>query len=188
MPFGGFELAVRAILGQKITVAAARTEAQRLLVALGEPLDTPLADLNRVLAPPLALAQLDAQCSAVLGWALFASATVSALASAAASGQLVLDGSADLHSTLVALKALPGVGHWTAQCIAMRARRWPGAFVAGDVALHKALGVQGNQQPARLAEAASVCKPWRSYAVIRVRSGAGRGAHSVPALRPEATP
>jgi AraC family transcriptional regulator of adaptative response / DNA-3-methyladenine glycosylase II len=63
---------------------------------------------------------------------------------------------------------LPGIGDWTAQYIAMRALRWPDAFPAGDVALHKALGVQGGPNPARAAEAASQAwKPWRSYAVVR---------------------
>ena len=67
---------------------------------------------------------------------------------------------------------MPGIGDWTAQYIAMRALRWPDAFPAGDVALHKALGVQGMKNPAREAEEASTAwKPWRSYAVIRAWSG-----------------
>ena len=73
-----------------------------------------------------------------------------------------------MAATCTALKALPGIGDWTAQYIAMRALRWPDAFPAGDVALHKALGVREARHPAREAEAASeVWKPWRSYAVIR---------------------
>jgi AraC family transcriptional regulator of adaptative response / DNA-3-methyladenine glycosylase II len=71
-------------------------------------------------------------------------------------------------ATLEALKALPGIGDWTAQYIAMRALRWPDAFPAGDVALHKALGVLGSKTAARDAQALSQpWKPWRSYAVIR---------------------
>ena len=66
------------------------------------------------------------------------------------------------------LRALPGIGDWTAQYIAMRVLRWPDAFVAGDVALHKALGVQGQKQPAKAAtEASWRWQPWRSYAVVR---------------------
>jgi AraC family transcriptional regulator of adaptative response / DNA-3-methyladenine glycosylase II len=69
------------------------------------------------------------------------------------------------------LKELQGIGVWTAQYIAMRALRWPDAFPAGDVALHKALGVQQGKHPAREAEAASQqWKPWRSYAVVRAWS------------------
>ena len=66
------------------------------------------------------------------------------------------------------LKALPGVGDWTAQYIAMRALRWPDAFPAGDVALQRALGLQGSSHPAKEAELKSKAwQPWRSYAVIR---------------------
>jgi AraC family transcriptional regulator of adaptative response / DNA-3-methyladenine glycosylase II len=94
----------------------------------------------------------------------------------AVNGGLQLHGSSDVQATVQALKALPGIGDWTAQYIAMRALRWPDAFPAGDVALHKILGVQGLKKPARLAEAASLAwKPWRSYAVIRTWSGTWRG-------------
>jgi AraC family transcriptional regulator of adaptative response / DNA-3-methyladenine glycosylase II len=80
-------------------------------------------------------------------------------------------------ATTAALKELPGIGDWTAQYIAMRALRWPDAFPAGDVALHKALGVQQAKQPAREAEAASQAwKPWRSYAVVRAWSALSQGA------------
>ena len=67
---------------------------------------------------------------------------------------------------------MPGVGDWTAQYIAMRALRWPDAFLAGDVALHKALGLHNSGNPAKVALAASLAwQPWRSYAVIRAWSG-----------------
>jgi AraC family transcriptional regulator, regulatory protein of adaptative response / DNA-3-methyladenine glycosylase II len=91
-----------------------------------------------------------------------------ALAQAVSTRCLQLHAGADVPATLAALKALPGIGDWTAQYIAMRALRWPDAFPSGDVALHKALGVQGGKSPARAAEAASQSwRPWRSYAVIR---------------------
>ena len=91
-----------------------------------------------------------------------------ALARAVDDGRLVLDGSADVLATTQALRELPGIGDWTAQYIAMRVLRWPDAFVAGDVALHKALGVQGQKQPAKAATEASLrWQPWRSYAVVR---------------------
>jgi AraC family transcriptional regulator of adaptative response / DNA-3-methyladenine glycosylase II len=74
-------------------------------------------------------------------------------------------------ATITALRALPGIGDWTAQYIAMRALRWPDAFPSGDVALHKALGVQGQKQAARAAEEQSALwRPWRSYAVLRAWS------------------
>ena len=171
----GFELAVRAILGQQITVAAARTVAQRLVNALGEPVTTPWPALNRVFPSPAQLALTTSDAMGALGIIRQRQAAITALAQAVVSGHLQLDSHADVPTTLAALKALPGVGDWTAQYIAMRALRWPDAFPAGDVALHKALGVQGLKHPARLAEAASASwSPWRSYAVIRVWSGTWR--------------
>ena len=94
-----------------------------------------------------------------------------------AAGRLTLHAGAELHGTLAALQALPGIGAWTAQYIAMRALRWPDAFPAGDVALQKALGVTG----ARAAEQASHgWQPWRSYAVLR----AWHGKAAAPAAAP----
>jgi AraC family transcriptional regulator of adaptative response / DNA-3-methyladenine glycosylase II len=94
-------------------------------------------------------------------------AAIIALAQAVADERLCLQGGGDVHATIAALKDLPGIGDWTAQYIAMRALRWPDAFPCGDVALQKALGVQGAKNPAREAQAASQAwRPWRSYAVI----------------------
>ncbi|QHE87348.1 DNA-3-methyladenine glycosylase 2 family protein [Hydrogenophaga sp. BPS33] len=164
----GFELAVRAVLGQQITVAAARTLAQRLVNRFGEPIDTPFAPLTRLFPTPAALAQAEGDALGQLGIVKQRQAAIVALARGVAEQGLVLNGSADVPATLAALKAMPGIGDWTAQYIAMRALRWPDAFPAGDVALHKAMGVQGLKQPAREAEALSLAwKPWRSYAVVR---------------------
>jgi len=172
----GFELAVRAVLGQQVTVAAARTLAQRLVNHYGEPIATPWPELTRLFPSPAVLATSNGDELGQLGIVRQRQAAIVGLAKAVTGG-LQLHGGADLLATLHALKALPGIGDWTAQYIAMRALRWPDAFPAGDVALHKALGVQGLKNPARLAEAASLAwKPWRSYAVIRSWSGAGRGA------------
>ncbi len=164
----GFELAVRAVLGQQITVAAARTLAQRLVARFGEPLATPWPALSRLFPAPAALAQASGDALGALGIVRQRQAAIVALAQAVAQGRLHLQGGADVPATVAALKALPGIGDWTAQYIAMRALRWPDAFPAGDVALHKALGVQDARHPAQAAEAASQAwRPWRSYAVIR---------------------
>lgn len=164
----GFELAVRAILGQQITVAAARTLATRLVMRLGEPVDTPFPGLNRLFPVPATLAAASGDALGQLGIVKQRQAAIQAVASAVAQQQLSLHAGADVAATLAALKALPGIGDWTAQYIAMRALRWPDAFPAGDVALHKALGVQDSKSPAREAQAASrAWQPWRSYAVIR---------------------
>jgi AraC family transcriptional regulator of adaptative response / DNA-3-methyladenine glycosylase II len=87
-----------------------------------------------------------------------------ALARAVLDGQLALHAGVDVRSTCAALQALPGIGDWTAQYIAMRALRWPDAFPAGDMALQKALGVRSAQAAA---EASQAWRPWRSYAVLR---------------------
>ena len=166
--FDGFELAVRAVLGQQITVAAARTLAQRLMERFGEPIETPWPALFRLFPAPAVLAAAEGDALGQLGIVRQRQAAIVALARAVDSGQLALNASADVDATTAALCQLPGIGDWTAQYIAMRALRWPDAFPSGDVALHKALGVQGAKHPARAAlEASQAWRPWRSYAVIR---------------------
>jgi len=164
----GYELAVRAVLGQQITVAAARTMAQRLVDRFGEPIATPFAQLTRLFPRPAVLAQAEGDALGQLGIVKQRQAAIVGIARAVAEKRVQLHGGADVQTTVEALKQLPGIGDWTAQYIAMRALRWPDAFPAGDVALHKALGVQGGPNPARAAQAASQAwKPWRSYAVVR---------------------
>lgn len=164
----GFELAVRAVLGQQITVAAARTLAQRLVHTFGEAIQTPHPALSRLFPTAAVLTQASGDALGRLGIVKQRQAAIVALAQAVASRRLQLHPGADVPATLEALKALPGIGDWTAQYIAMRALRWPDAFPAGDVALHKALGVLGSKTAARDAQALSQpWKPWRSYAVIR---------------------
>ena len=164
----GFELAVRAVLGQQISVAAARTLAQRLVNAFGAPIDTPHPLLTRLFPSATALAEASGDALGQLGIVKQRQAAIVALAQAVADKRLQLHSGADVPATIAALKALPGIGDWTAQYIAMRALRWPDAFPGADVALHKALGVLGSRTAAREAEALSQAwKPWRSYAVIR---------------------
>ena len=184
--FGGWELAVRAVLGQQITVAAARTLAHRLVERFGAPIETPHADLHRLFPAPEALVDAEGDALGTLGIVRQRQAAIVALARAVRGGQLQLHPGAQAGQTVEALKALPGIGDWTAQYIAMRALRWPDAFPAGDVALQKALGVQQAKQPAREAEAASQAwKPWRSYAVIRAWASL---APAIPANSPAVIP
>ncbi|TWO73035.1 helix-turn-helix domain-containing protein [Caenimonas sedimenti] len=167
----GYELAVRAVLGQQITVAAARTLAQRLLDRFGEPIATPHAALTHLFPEPAVLAAAEGDALGQLGIVKQRQSAIVAIARAVAERRIHLHGGADVQATITALKELPGIGDWTAQYIAMRALRWPDAFPAGDVALQKALGVQQNKQAARDAESASQAwKPWRSYAVVRAWS------------------
>jgi AraC family transcriptional regulator of adaptative response / DNA-3-methyladenine glycosylase II len=164
----GFELGVRAILGQQITVRAAQTLAARLVDRFGTALTTPIAGLTRLFPTPQALAQASGDALGQLGIVRQRQRAIVALAQAVSQGNLALHAGAPVPATLAALQALPGIGAWTAHYIAMRALRWPDAFPAGDVALQRALGVREDPHPAQAAEQASqVWRPWRSYAVLR---------------------
>ncbi len=170
----GFELAVRAILGQQVTVAAGRTFAQRVVDAFGSSIETPFPSLTRLFPTSEALATASVEALGQLGIVKQRQSAIVALARAVASKELYLHPSVDIEATMAKLRELPGVGDWTAQYIAMRALRWPDAFVAGDVALHKAMGLLNREpklSPAKTAaaalEASQVWRPWRSYAVMR---------------------
>ncbi len=171
----GLELAVRAILGQQVTVAAARTLSNRLVARLGTPIVTPFPSLTHLFPSASTLANATGDQLGSLGIVKQRQAAIQALARAVCDHSVELHAGADPVITIAALKALPGVGDWTAQYIAMRALRWPDAFPAGDVALQKALGVQHGPQPAKAAMAASLLwQPWRSYAVIRAWESLGK--------------
>ncbi len=164
----GYEVAVRAIVGQQVTVAAGRTLVQRLVDTFGTSVTTPYPELTRLFPSASALAQATPDALGALGIVKQRQAAIIALSQAVASGALDLNTPANALATIEQLKTLPGIGDWTAQYIAMRALRWPDAFPAGDVALHNALGLRGEKHPARAAEAASQAwRPWRSYAVLR---------------------
>ena len=164
----GFELAVRAVVGQQVTVAAARTLTTRLVERFGTPLATPIDGLTRLFPSPAALAAASGDELGQLGLVRQRQAAIHALAQAVSSGQIRLHAGADVAATMDALKALPGIGAWTADYIALRALRWPDAFPAGDVALQKALSPDGQRLTARAAEGrAERWRPWRAYAVIR---------------------
>ena len=177
----GFELAVRAVLGQQITVAAARTLAKRLVERWGEPVETPWPQLTRLFPTPSALTQATSDELGQLGIVRQRQTAIKAIAQAVDSGELRLSPGEDVQATMAALCALPGIGDWTAQYIAMRALRWPDAFPAADVALHAALKVPRGSGAAKLALAASQAwRPWRSYAVIRTWAGLARTEDHTP--------
>lgn len=169
--FDGFELAVRAVLGQQITVRAARTLTTRLVERLGDPLPSGTASLNRLFPTPAALSQADPALLGEIGIVRQRQTALQALARAVLDGALVLDDGADPHTEINTLLSLPGIGPWTAQYIAMRALRWPDAWPEGDVAMHHALGlgVLGAGAAKKQAELiARRWQPWRSYALIRL--------------------
>ena len=168
----GFELAVRAVLGQQITVAAAKTLTQRLVHTLGESLTTPWSELTHAFPTPAVLQDVADETLGQLGIVRQRQRAIKALAQAVCEGRLNLHPGVDLPATLATLLSLHGIGEWTAQYIAMRALGWPDAFPSGDVVLQQRLGVRGGPQSARAANALSqVWQPWRSYAVIRLWHG-----------------
>lgn len=165
--FDGFEAAVRVVLGQQVTVKAASTVASRLVAALGEPIATPFPRLRLLPPTPEALLAAGEGRLASLGMPGARARTLLALARAAGSGDLVLDRAAS-PDVLERLRALPGVGEWTAQVVALRALGDPDAFPASDLAVMKAL----RTSSAKEAEARSArWRPWRSYAVLHLWTG-----------------
>lgn len=173
--FDGFELAVRAVLGQQISVAAARTLATRLLERLGDPMEMGTGSVTRWFPTPQALAAVEPRVLGELGIVRQRQAALQALARAVLEGHLVLDPSADPPQAIDRLCALPGIGPWTAHYIAMRALRWPDAWPSGDVAIHQALGLKplGATRARQEADQRSQrWRPWRSYAVVRAWHGA----------------
>ena len=163
--FDGFEIGVRAILGQQVTVAAARTMAGRLARAFGTQIRSPFASLNTVFPAPEKIARLTVDRVARLGVLAARSRSIIALAGAIADGTVQLGPATDVAAELEKLRALPGVGEWTAQYIAMRALDWPDAFPHTDFGVTKALG---ETNPQRVLEAARPWRPWRAYAVMHL--------------------
>jgi AraC family transcriptional regulator of adaptative response / DNA-3-methyladenine glycosylase II len=149
----GFELAVRTVLGQQVSVAAARTFAGRLVQQCGKPLDAPRGSLTHAFPTAETVAEhpLD-----TIGLTRSRATTVRALAEAVASGRLQLDVTADRDETRARLLALPGIGPWTVEYVAMRALRDPDAFPATDLVLQRKLGGPASR--------ADGWRPWRAYA------------------------
>jgi len=163
--FDGFEMAVRAILGQRISVRGATTLAGRVAGSFGEVLDTPFPSLCRLAPTALRLASARESELTALGISAARAGCIKALAQAVASGQIDLQPGLDPESVIPALRELPGIGDWTAQVIAMRALRWPDAFPAGDLGLLRALGATS---PRRLLDVAAAWRPWRAYAAMYI--------------------
>lgn len=150
-----FELSVRAILGQQITVRAATTIAGRVAARWG----TPISEhdgLNRLFPNAAQLADARLEEAGIIASRAKA---IRSLASAVNDGALVFDG----DSTGAALRAIPGIGEWTAQYIAMRALQQPDAFPSGDVVLRR---MAGGCSPRELDRRAEQWRPYRSYAVM----------------------
>ncbi|HKX95501.1 MAG TPA: AlkA N-terminal domain-containing protein [Methylibium sp.] len=161
----GFEAALRVVLGQQVTVKAARTLTQRMVERYGEAIATPHAGVQRLFPDAETMATADAADIGRLGIVRQRVGAIQALARAVADGTIELHRGAPLEPTLAALRALPGIGEWSAQLIAMRALAWPDAWPAADIGLYQALG---TRDPKRTTELAEAWRPWRAYAVMRL--------------------
>jgi len=157
--WNGFELAVRAILGQQITVKGATALAGRLVKALGQSFAGP-DGLTHVFpsAEVLAAARL-----ADIGLTGKRAETIRGLAGAVSKGQICFEGVTDSEALLARLSEIPGVGPWTSQYVALRALGEPDAFPCADLGLLRALNVSGARELERRAE---VWRPWRAYAAM----------------------
>ena len=171
--FNEFELGLRAILGQQVTVKAATTIAGRFVDAFGEPIVTPFSELTRLTPLPARIASASVDDIARHGVLASRSKSIILLAEALKSDGLRLDGAARLKpdDSIRKLTELPGIGQWTAHYIAMRALRWPDAFPKEDIAVRNSLGgVTANEAE----ELSQIWRPWRSYAVMHLWSMAGQ--------------
>ncbi len=169
--FDAFEVAARTVLGQQVSVAAARTIAGRLAARLGEATATPHPELTRLFPQAGAVAGAAAGDLAALGIPGRRAATLRVIAGAVSRGELALDGAGDPARIVEQIVAMPGVGPWTAHYLAMRGLGWPDAFPEGDLVLRKALGgVSGREARA----AAERWRPWRAYGATHLWTGGGQ--------------
>jgi len=166
--FNGFEMGLRAILGQQVTVRAATTIASRFVDTFGDPVVTPYPELNRLSPLPARVAASSVDAIARHGIVAARSRCILALAKAQSTTELCLDSGGVHHNpdaSIQRLAELPGIGEWTAHYIAMRALRWPDAFPKEDIAVRKRLGGVSAKEADALSQA---WRPWRSYAVMHL--------------------
>jgi AraC family transcriptional regulator of adaptative response / DNA-3-methyladenine glycosylase II len=164
--WNGFELTVRAILGQQVSVKAATTLAGRIAARYGEPLQVAGTDdpaLAYVFPTPrrLRLARLNN-----LGLVRSRAETIRRVAAAAALGEVKFDPTQDPEAFCASLTAIKGIGDWTAQYVAMRVLKYPDAFPATDLGLLKALMHPERTTPAVIRQRAEAWRPWRAYAAM----------------------
>jgi AraC family transcriptional regulator of adaptative response / DNA-3-methyladenine glycosylase II len=157
------EFAVRAVLGQQVSTAAARTHAARLVTAHGEPVDDPEGGLTHLFPSPEALAAVDPES---LAMPRTRRTTFTTLVGQLADGTLHLGVESDWTETRAQLLSLPGFGPWTADVIAMRALGDPDAFLPTDLGIRRAAQELGlPSTPAAITARAAAWRPWRAYAV-----------------------
>ncbi len=173
--WGGFEIAVRAVLGQQVSVAAARTLASRLVQRWGHALPEPLVpDLQRLFPDPDALVDADLTD---IGVTRARADTIRGIARAMLDGRVDFRPGQSLDTFVSAWTALPGIGEWTAHYMAMRALSHPDAFPAADLILRRAAAGGGPELSTReLTALAEAWRPWRAYAVMHLWRSVADGA------------
>jgi AraC family transcriptional regulator, regulatory protein of adaptative response / DNA-3-methyladenine glycosylase II len=167
----GFELAVRAVIGQQVSVPGARTVAGRLVAAAGEVLPDATQGITHLFPTPAALIELAERAPAIFAMPAGRRRALVALADAVERGTVAIDPGADPHELRSSLVALPGIGPWTAEYVAMRALRDPDAFMPTDLGILRAareLGLPAD--PKHLARLTEPWRPWRSYAMAHLWS------------------
>ncbi|MGG5318840.1 DNA-3-methyladenine glycosylase 2 family protein [Enterococcus sp. AZ072] len=164
--FDPFEMAVRAILGQQITVKAASTLAARIVQKFGTPIQTPFTELTHTFPTPQTVLTLEGTIEenlGQLGVIATRSRTIKSLAERLSAGTIRFGPQATPEAEVEKLLAIPGIGHWTAHYLAMRALNWPDAFLETDVGIKKALA---PLKPKEMLQLAENWRPWRSYATV----------------------
>ena len=161
--FDGFELLLRAILGQQISVKAATTLSGRFAAKFGEPLVTPFSALSVSSPSASAIASASEKEIQALGVPQKRAETIKRAAMAVVSGEVSLSPGADPEACADALVTIPGIGEWTADYVSMRALAWPDAFPSGDLGVKKALGMTRRRE---ILARASAWQPWRAYATL----------------------
>jgi AraC family transcriptional regulator of adaptative response / DNA-3-methyladenine glycosylase II len=164
----GFELAVRAVIGQQVSVSGARTIAGRLVAAAGDAI--PTSDgITHLFPMPTAVIELAKRDPAVFSMPTGRRNALVALARAVESGDVVIDPGADPAELRASLVALPGIGPWTAEYVAMRALRDPDAFMPTDLGIKRAVRAMGlPDDQATLDVLTAGWRPWRSYAMVHL--------------------
>jgi len=174
--FDGFELAVRTVIGQQISVKGASTVSGRLAAAFGTPIATPYPLLNRLSPRAEDMAGRHEDEIAALGMVGNRARCLIGLAKAVAERRVNLSLASDVEEQMEKLVSLPGIGHWTANYIAMRALHWPDAFPTGDLMLMRAANLKQRQ----LDRHAEAWRPWRAYAAHYLWNSLPHAAAVVP--------
>ena len=166
--FDSFELAIRAVLGQQVSVAGATTVAGRLVQRFGTGINTPYVGVTHHFPSPALLAQIPIEDIAQIGLPKSRAATVQNLARFALAGGLQNQLGVSKDAMVTQLKTVTGIGEWTAQYIALRALRYPDAFPAGDLGLQKsvALAPDIRMTEKALQQRSQAWSPWRAYAAL----------------------